>query len=171
LLQKLDFWLRNPDYFSNMLLDRYDQSHEPWLLETAREVMNSREPDLRRYPMLRYRFGAYEPLDDALAVLAAPGLVVRRRDGTAAHTRQHVYYLTAKGRETAELVISDAPALKYYVDRVAVLVRATRGQGGTELKDEQYRQPEYANTAYNDRIGPITERVRERIDTYREGTP
>ena len=53
----------------------------------------SAEPEVRRYPMLRYRFGAYEPLDGALSVLSSVGLVLRRREGMPGHTRQHNYGL------------------------------------------------------------------------------
>jgi len=60
-------------------------------------------------------------------------------------------------------MVSDVPALNYYVERVALLLLATKGRGGTELKDEQYLQQEYADAAYNTRIGPITARVRARL--------
>jgi hypothetical protein len=53
LLQKLEVCLRNPDYFANRLLDCYDQTQPPWLLETSRAATDSSEPDVRRYPMLR----------------------------------------------------------------------------------------------------------------------
>ncbi len=43
--------------------------------------------------MLRYLFGAYEPLDDRLAVLRSDGPVVDRKLGAAGHVRQHNYYL------------------------------------------------------------------------------
>src|SRR5690606_7164557 len=122
--------------FANMLLDRFDESGDPTLLDHAERILNSEEPEIRRYPMLRYRFGAYEPLDSALSVLAGAGLVFRRREGTPGHTRQHNYYLTARGREVARDVVAQAPALQYYVDRVALLVTVTAGRGGTELKDE-----------------------------------
>lgn len=163
LLQKLDFWLRNPDYFANMLLDRLEEGGDVSLLDHAERILASEEPEVRRYPMLRYRFGAYEPLDSALSVLAGAGLVFRRREGTVGRTRQHNYYLTALGRQVARDVVAQEPALQYYVDRVALLVEVTAGRGGTELKDEQYLQQEYAGTAYDTRIGAIAGRVRERL--------
>lgn len=84
MLQKLDFWLRNPDYFANMLLDRYEATGDSVLLDAAAGILVSDEPEVRRYPMLRYRFGAYEPLDSALSVLAGAGLVFRRKEGLPA---------------------------------------------------------------------------------------
>lgn len=167
LLQKLDFWLRNPDYFANMLIDRFEESGDTVLLDRAEQILTSEEPEVRRYPMLRYRFGAYEPLDSALSVLAGAGLVFRRREGTPGRTRQHNYYLTALGRRVARDIVTEESALQYYVDRVALLVEVTSGRGGTELKDEQYLQQEYAGTAYNARIGAITDRVRTRLAAIR----
>ncbi|WP_208722318.1 hypothetical protein [Amycolatopsis thermoflava] len=85
-LQKLDFWLRNPDFLADELLNDYERSGEPRLLDLAAQILDSEEPEVRRYPMLRHHFGAYEPLDDGLAVLRSPGLVVRRRRGRIGRT-------------------------------------------------------------------------------------
>lgn len=162
-LQKLDFWLRNPDYLANVLLDRYEETGNQEMLWEAERILNSEEPEVRRYPMLRYRFGAYEPLDGALSVLAGPGLVFRRREGTIDRTRQHNYYLTARGRTVAREIVAEVPELAYYVDRVALLMRLTAGRGGTALKDEQYREQEYADARWHSPIAPISDRVRARL--------
>ncbi len=162
-LQKLDFWLRNPDYLADLLLDRYAATGEAALLREAERILASDEPELRRYPMLRYRFGAYEPLDGAMSVLSSAGLAVRRREGHAGRTRQHNYYVTGRGRDVARGIVGDAPALVYYVDRVRLLVALTAGLGGTELKDMQYRQDEYASAPLNSLISGIAARVRARL--------
>lgn len=133
------------------------------LLAEAEPILMSEEPEVRRFPMLRYRFGAYEPLDGALSVLSSVGLVLRRREGTPGHTRQHNYYLTAVGRSVARDMVADVPELSYYVNRVALLVRLTSGYGGTQLKDIQYDQQEYAEAALNTRIQSIASRVRSRL--------
>lgn len=162
-LQKMDFWLRNPDYLANELLDRYEEHGNGAMLTEARRILESEEPEVRRYPMLRYRFGAYEPLDGALSVLASVGLVVRRREGTPGRTRQHNYYLTGAGRSVARGMVADVPELTYYVDRVRLLVDLTAGIGPTALKDMQYEQAEYAGAAWNTRIQSIADRVRSRL--------
>jgi hypothetical protein len=41
----------------------------PGLVVEADLILSSREPDLRRFPMLRHRFGAFEQLDNAMSVL------------------------------------------------------------------------------------------------------
>ncbi|MEU5970512.1 hypothetical protein [Streptomyces globisporus] len=166
-LQKLDFWLRNPDYLADELLTDYETSKEPALLELAGQILDSEEPEVRRYPMLRHHFGAYEPLDDALAVLRSSGLVVRRRRGTVNHVRQHDYYLTQHGDQVAQRVVSDAPVFSYYVERVALVVALADGLGGTALKKRQYLQREYAEAARGTRIGSVSIRARARLEALR----
>ncbi|MFF1911008.1 hypothetical protein ACFVYE_05020 [Streptomyces sp. NPDC058239] len=75
-LQKLDFWLRYPDYLAYELMNEYEtHPDDSGLLDLAEEILGSEEPDLRRFPMLRHRFGAFEELDEALAPLVERGLV------------------------------------------------------------------------------------------------
>lgn len=163
LLQKLDFWLRNPDYLANELLDAYEQHREQHLLDKAAVILDSEEPEVRRYPMLRHYFGAYEPLDDALAVLRSAGLLVRRRRGTVEHVRQHDYYLLALGRDVAREIVAAAPEFEYYVARVALVLEMAGGRGGSELKKQQYLQREYAQTPLGTRIGAVTAQARARL--------
>ncbi|CAM3962206.1 hypothetical protein KIPE111705_33590 [Kibdelosporangium persicum] len=162
-LQALDFWLRNPDYFANWLLDLYEKTRDYALLVEAERIMDSDEPEIRSYLMLRYRFGAYEPVDGSLSVLAGAGLVYRRREGSAGHTKQHNYYLTERGRQVARELIGEVSELDYYVQRVGLIVRVTEGLTGSQLKAIQYEQQEYLETEWNQRIRPIAARVRHRI--------
>ncbi|TDC55596.1 hypothetical protein E1281_11730 [Actinomadura sp. KC345] len=166
-LQKLDFWLRNPDYLANELLNEYEQSNEKPLLNLASSILDSEEPEVRRYPMLRHHFGAYEWLDDALAVLRSAGLLVRRRRGTVNRVRQHNYYLLPAGRRVAREIIEEAPAFTYYVNRARLVVALADGLGGSELKRRQYLQAEYAETPRGDRIGSVASRARDRLDHLR----
>ncbi len=166
-LQKLDFWLRNPDYLADELLTKYEASAEARLLELAGQILDSEEPEVRRYPMLRHHFGAYEPLDDALAVLRSAGLVARRRRGTVDRVRQHDYFLLTAGRTVAREVIRQAPAFQYYVDRVGLVLDLADGRGGSQLKKQQYLQREYAAAARGDRIGSVSVRARARLEELR----
>lgn len=163
LLQKLDFWLRNPDYLANELLDAYEDRREQHLLDKAALILTSEEPEVRRYPMLRHYFGAYEPLDDALAVLRSAGLLVRRRRGTIGHVRQHDYYLLALGRQVAREIVSTAPEFGYYVSRVELVLELAGERGGSELKKRQYLQREYATAPLGTRIGAVTGKARARL--------
>lgn len=171
-LQKLDFWVRNPDYLANELLNDYETGDcDPALLSLAAEILDNEEPELRTYPMLRWLFGAYEPLDDALSILRQADLVVRRLRGTVHHVTQHDYYLLAAGREVAIDAATRYPPLSWYRSRAALVVHLADGQGATQLKDRQYLVQEYVDTPYGQRIPPIAQRARERLELLRQEAP
>ena len=167
-LQKLDFWLRNPDYLANELLNDYEDSRDEQRLRWASEILDSEQPEVRRYPMLRHHFGAYEWLDDALAVLRSAELIARRRRGTVNRIRQHDYFLLERGRHVAREIVSQAPAFDYYVQRVKLVLLLASGQSGSELKTRQYQQPEYAEAALRTRIAAVSTHARARLATLRQ---
>jgi hypothetical protein len=52
-LQALDFWMRNPDYFADELLNEVDSGRMDSIgIDLALGILDSDEPDLRRYPMV-----------------------------------------------------------------------------------------------------------------------
>src|SRR5436309_1915411 len=56
-LQALDFWMRNPDYLANELLNEFEEARmDGAALETAKSILESEEPELRRFPMVRWFF-------------------------------------------------------------------------------------------------------------------
>lgn len=168
-LQKLDFWVRNPDYLANELLNDYENGDkDPSLIGMAADILDSEEPELRRYPMLRYLFGAYEDLEDALAVLRHADLVVRRKRGQPGHVSRTDYYLLQAGRDLAVKIRTDYPDLAWYSTRSALVVQLADGQGATQLKDRQYIVDEYMKTPNGYRIPSITERARRRLDDLRK---
>ena len=162
-LQKLDFWLRNPDYLADEILNDYEVSREEPLLQVASSILESEEPEVRRYPMLRHRFGAWENIDNALSVLRSAGLATRKRTGTVERVRQSDYYLLQKGREVAEEIVETEPVFRYYVDRVSLVVQLADGIGGTQLKKRQYLQREYAETPLREHIASVASRARARL--------
>jgi len=162
-LQKLDFWVRNPDFVANELINEYEAGGDSDLLELAQAIIDSDEPDVRRYPMMRFLFGAYEPLDDALAVLRSAHLVVRRKRGSAGRVQRHDYYLTRSGSDTADRIVRDLPVFAYFAERTRLVARLADGYRGTQLKDRQYQQEEYRNTPIGERIATIAPQVRERL--------
>lgn len=168
-LQKLDFWLRYPDYLADELLNDYETSAERFLLDLAGLILDSEEPELRSIPMLRYKFGAYEPLDMALSILVSEGLVARDPLRGGRRVRQNNYYLTSLGREVAASVVRDFPALAWYGQRVRVVVALADGTGltGTALRKRQYLQRDYAGTGLGEEFGSIAERARKRLAALR----
>ena len=77
-LHAFDFWMRNPDYLASELLDGYEATGNADYRQAAEAIFESDEPDLRRIPMIRYLFGAYERLDDALSLLRSRDLELVR---------------------------------------------------------------------------------------------
>ena len=169
-LQALEFWMRNPDYLANELLTEFETSRERDLLTIAQRIFDDREPDLRRLPMVRYLFGAFEPLDNALAILRAADLMRIKRDGVPGRKiRAHLYLLTVAGRDALDSLVSMSPELAWYRDRAAIVARVAGAQGGKALKDRQYLQAEYAETELSHVIQPVTDRVLARLATIMEG--
>lgn len=170
-LQKLDFWLRYPDYLADELLTDYESSGERILLEIASAILDSDEPELRSIPMLRYKFGAYEPLDMAMSVLSVAGLAVVRWSRTEQRVRQYDYYLTGLGRATARSCVDDFPELAWYGERTRLVVALAQGTGmtGTALRKRQYLQRDYAGTGLNEEIASIAARARRRLHALKAG--
>ncbi|MFI6122318.1 hypothetical protein ACIBCU_21235 [Streptomyces sp. NPDC051064] len=77
-LQALDFWLRNPDDLADELLNVAESERVlPGvdLVGQARSLLAGDEPDLESYPVVRWRFGAFEQLDDVLGLLLSHTLI------------------------------------------------------------------------------------------------
>lgn len=163
-LQALDFWMRNPDYLANELLTEFEASGELDLVMIAQGIFDDREPDLRRLPMVRYLFGAFEPLDNALAILRAADLIRIKRDGVpGGKIREHLYLLTTAGEDALGRITAAASELGWYRDRASIVARVAGAHGGKALKDRQYLQAEYAGTELSHVIQPITDRVLARL--------
>lgn len=114
--------------------------------------------------MVRWRFGAWEALDDALGLLYAHGLIDIVPVGEPpAKVDRWDYYLLPAGRDMAAELRTVAADLAWYDER-AVVVLAVAGQSsGSQLKALQYAQAEYERTVWKASISGITDRVRERL--------
>jgi hypothetical protein len=164
-LQALDFWMRNPDYLADELLTEQVAGRRQDGIALAKAILESDEPDLRRYPMVRYLFGAYEPLDDALAILRSAGLVhiVREGDPDAGRIREHHFFLLDAGLGAAKKLVQEAPALVWYRDRASLVAAVAADSTGSQLKDRQYEKIEYARTKLGTTIGSVADSVRRRV--------
>ncbi|MCY3693604.1 MAG: hypothetical protein OXG77_00130 [Chloroflexi bacterium] len=169
-LQAMHFWMRNPDYLAYEILEGTGRKAlGPDWLNQVESLLDDDEPALRRYPMLRYLFGAYEPIDDSFSILAAAGLAVCVRVGAPGNVRQSKFFLLELGREQAERITVEYPELRWYPDRAGLVAQICAGRTGNELKDCQYKLSEYAQTGLGDQIQPITELVQERLTHARSG--
>ncbi|WP_371158380.1 hypothetical protein [Jannaschia sp. 2305UL9-9] len=168
-LQAFDFWMRYPDYLANELLNDHANGGSDDLLIIARRIFDDREPDLRNLPMIRYHFGAFEPLDNALSILRAADLIRIDRRGQPGKVKQHSYLLTRRGCEAMEILASEAPELAWYRDRAQLVADVAGDQGGSKLKGRQYVQTEYAETDLSQPIRTIADRVLERLQQLEGG--
>jgi len=166
-LQALDFWMRNPDYLADELISDYEaDTARGWALAAARDILGSGEPAIRRLPMLKWRFGAWEPLDDTLAIMTSRRLVTHRPDADHQRVREHVYWLMDTGHDLAEqLLSSDDGVFGWYADRAGLVAQVAGDTGGEGLKRRQYEHPEYKATNPMQRIRSIEARVRDRLAT------
>lgn len=163
-LQAFDFWMRNPDYLAAELLDLFAETKDKCHYEAARAILDAEEPDLRRVPMVRYFFGAYEPLDDALSLLRSRDLVrITGIKGANNKILETDFVLTKTGYDTCSAVVSEEPILQWYADRAELVAKVAGSMGGTALKQKQYQRASYAETKLGGVIPAITEDVRTRL--------
>lgn len=165
-IQAIDFWLRNPDYLAHELLDQYEagRKRDTSLLEAAIAVMAGDEPDLRRMSMLRYLFGAYEALDDAMATLSLHGLAIlkRRYKASGSAIAQSSFFLTEEGAAKAAQLATVSP-LSWYADRAALVAQVAGDRLGSALKKRQYEIAEYHSARHGRLIQPIKDQVAARL--------
>lgn len=162
-LQALDFWVRYPDYLADELLAQYIESREQALLDVARAIFDDNEPSEKAIPMLRRYFGAYEPLDTVLSILAVAGLV---RPVTVHHPTAHPrhFLLSDAGIELAGRIVREHSIFEWYATRAKLVLKVARGRGGIALKERQHQQKEYHEAQLHDLIPTIADRVRARLE-------
>ena len=164
-LHALDFWVRYPDYLAAELLDRFEQTNSPEDLSIAQQIMSSDEPDVRRLPMIRYFFGAYDPIDTAISILSSRHLVVLTGRKSAGKIQETDFLIMPKAVEVTEEVEHKAPVLRWYRDRSQIVVGLAGDRKGSALKEQQYRRTPYAGTDRGTEIPSIKEEVAARLAT------
>lgn len=163
-LQALDFWMRNPDYLAAELIDLFLHTQDKTYLDAAQEILDNDEPDLRRVPMVRYFFGAYERLDDALSLLRSRDLVrITGSKGTNSKVLETIFVLTSAGVELCSEATKQQPILQWYAQRADLVAKVAGDAGGTALKQKQYQRTSYASTKLKEVIPSIADEVRKRL--------
>jgi DNA-binding PadR family transcriptional regulator len=162
-LEKLDFWLRNPDYLADELMTEYEEGR---LAEAAVRVpvqrMLSELAAGHHYPMIRFHFGAYEVVDNALAKLKATGLIAHRRGADSGDRARHDYYLLTKGVDKAAQMRESLAELKWYEQQADAIAFLAESMQGSAARKRQYDQPEYKGARIGTEIPPVFERARAR---------
>ena len=105
-LHAFDFWVRNPDYLIGELLDLYECSREQRYVRNAGAILDAEEPDIRRVPMVRYKFGAYEKLDNTLSLLRSRDLVRISRKIAGGRVRETDFQITSSATALAEEIMA-----------------------------------------------------------------
>ncbi|MBY3538087.1 hypothetical protein HFN68_35265 [Rhizobium laguerreae] len=167
-LQALDFWVRYPDYLGDEMLSQHAQAPDPGKLGIVRKIFDDEEPSLRRLPMLRKYFGAYEPLDTSLGILKSRGLVLPRSKASTAGTTSHDFLVGEFAREKHAEMLRAFPTLDWYRARAELVVEVAHGRGGFELKKRQHAQKEYHEAQAGDLIPTIALRVQKRLAMMEE---
>lgn len=168
-LAKLDFWLRNPDYLADELLNDVTSKavEADEALPHVERMLQGSAPTLHLYPMQRYKYGAWELPDNAVAVLKAHGLVATKRakemDAAAASKSRRDYYLLADGQSALANMRQQVDQISWYDAQADAVDLLNVGGTGAAAKSRQYKQPEYAATPVGATIAPILDRVRKRF--------
>ncbi|MCJ2872931.1 hypothetical protein JUM41_01650 [Rhizobium pusense] len=167
-LQAIDFWVRYPDYLADEMLDQYEGHGNPLTLAQVRRIFDDEEPNLRRLPMLRRYFGAYEPLDTSLGILKSRGLVLPRTKTSMAGKSSHDFLVGGLAHEKHSEILSAFPMLDWYRARADLVLAVADGRGGFDLKKRQHSQKEYHDAQTGDLIPTIAERVLQRLARLEE---
>ncbi|KAB7761333.1 hypothetical protein MMUC44124_01865 [Mycolicibacterium mucogenicum DSM 44124] len=168
-LAKLDFWLRNPDYLANELLNDLEAGaiDAPICLGHVERMLKDEAPTLHLYPMQRYMYGAWELPDNAIALLKSHDLVNQRRVGEATADNsvraRRDYFLMEAGERVLANMRAEVDQLSWYDLQADAIDLLNIGPSGAAARARQYEQPEYAATPIGQIIPTILGQTRERL--------
>jgi hypothetical protein len=114
--------------------------------------------------MIRYFFGAYDRLDDALSLLRSRDLIRITGLKRQSKIQETDFLLTRRGAEFCRSCIEKEPILGWYASRSSLIAKVAGDRGGTALKDQQYKRATYAETKLGGVIPPIGPEVRLRLE-------
>ena len=159
-LHALDFWVRYPDYLADELLDQYEITKNYSLIEDVRRIFSEDEPDLRKIPMLRYRFGAYEKIDTAMSYLSCRKLVKPRKRQSGDKIQEYDFLIFFDAISLLTRIVREFPQLQWYSHRARLVAQLAGNRGGNALKQHQHqRWDEYHITPMGQAIPSIADRV------------
>lgn len=167
-IQKLDFLLRNPDYLCCELLTEIDgnriatKEKKEHVKRIIKFIFDSREPVLRRIPMDRFFYGAYESLDEVESFLTAIDFLRVRPQGTADHVQIKNYYLTQKGYLYVNEELSQVQEVDWYNKRCKVIKQYLGHVKASDLKSRQYSHESYNQARWGSTIPTVIDIVKER---------
>lgn len=160
-LEKLDFWIRNPDYLADELLKEVNAGRlsASQVKDHVIRMLDGVSPSLHRYPMARYLYGAYERVDNPLAILKSYGHIAHRRIAASGQKARRDYFLLAHGQTALNRMRSEIPALGWYDAQATAVSLIADAATGASARKRQYQQEEYDQTPIGSTIPDITERA------------
>jgi len=165
-LHAMDFWVRYPDFLAYELLNKYEETQEKRFLEIAKNIFKEQEPDLRNIPMIRFRFGAYDDLNESLSILLSKGLIVQKGTKTKEKIVNYNYYITVSAEELIKKILKEFKILKWYDERSKIVKDISGNLGGGALKEKQYKHVAYANTLLGTNIPTIKNEIETRLKNF-----
>jgi hypothetical protein len=173
-LQKIQFWVRYPDYLAYALLEVCDT---PKYIQRRDEIKNivkkffrDREPELRTVPMLRHLRGAWESVDRVVTYLVSRDLVrqVRYEYGQSG-TR---FKLVNEGIMVVQSLLDECPETHWYAERCRLINSFWGHLSGHKLGVTQHSNEIYHNTPIAEIIRPIQQEVRQKFfEVFKEQLP
>lgn len=163
-LHAMDFWVRYPDYLAFEMISLYKSGGQEGLLSEAERIFECNEPDLRRIPMIRYKFGAFERIDDALSPLVSKGLLRISGKKRGQDISEVDYLISQRTLRLVQEIPRDFPELEWYEQRARLVVEISGNRKGRVLKERQYEHMAYAGTKLGGIIPSIAEEVKRHIE-------
>ena len=167
-LHAMDFWVRYPDYLAFEMISLYKTGGQERLLSEAERIFESSEPDLRRIPMIRYKFGAFERIDDALSALVSKGLIRISGKKRGQDISEVDYLISEHALRLIQAIPRNFPELGWYERRARLVVEISGNRKGRVLKERQYELIAYAGTKLGGVIPSIAEEVKRQIEELRK---
>jgi hypothetical protein len=162
-LEKLDFWMRNSDYLADELMTEFEEGRlNRQLVEPEVRRMLSTDAAGFHYPMMKFKFGAYEPVDNAMSILKSVGLIAHRRGADTGDRARHDYFLLEEGERKVALLRADVPGSAWYDQQADAIAFLDESMQGSDARKRQYLQQEYKGAALGSDIPEIFGRARER---------
>ena len=162
-IQKIDFLIRYPDYFCYELIKEQTSLNKDEIKDIIRDIFHSKEPEIRREEMLRYIYGAYEDIDNIISFWISTNFInYKCKVNTIGKYYDKAYYITKKGKDKIEKdILNNMEGSQWYIRRCQLIKKYFYDMSGTELKERQYKHPEYKNTNIGCYISEIGEKVRK----------
>jgi hypothetical protein len=168
-LHAMAFWVRYPDYLAEELLDIVESEGDRLLLTQVAAILQSKEPHLGLDAMIRFHYGAWEKVDEELAVLGTHDLIRLAKRIKGERTQDVSFLVKPRAFEVAERIEREFPLLGWYASRMELVLRVVNTLGESGLKKRQYLQQEYAETQLGQVIPAITQRVQARFELLNRG--